>query len=108
MVLDARRTVGHTRGLESAFLVSRTQSNMVKVRGGVDGLGIVFTVEIGLDVKMQALQKAIVDKTKPMNDLVNVDPGMLKLSLAQDKNGKWLKHDAVSERLLSDSVASPE
>ncbi|RLN06842.1 hypothetical protein BBJ28_00009404, partial [Nothophytophthora sp. Chile5] len=65
----------------------------------VYGEGTVFPVKIARDAKVSALQKAIVNEKKDVNDRFKVDPSTLTLYLAK-KNGKWLKDDATVKDFL--------
>nr|QUJ09340.1 crinkler 15 [Plasmopara viticola] len=81
-------------------MVEQKESKKVKLRCGVYGKGTVFSVEIEHDAEVEALQEAIVNKKKDVNDRFNVDPALVTLYLAR-KNGAWLKDDDSLDDLLS-------
>nr|AOW41674.1 CRN13 [Lagenidium giganteum] len=74
---------------------------------GVYEEGIVFPVAIARDARVSALQKAIVNEKKDVNDRFNVDPAYLTLYLARKKQGnemKWLTGGQNVEDLLRGNV----
>nr|QUJ09348.1 crinkler 23 [Plasmopara viticola] len=81
-------------------MVEQKENKKVKLRCGVYGEGTVFSVEIEHDAEVEALQEAIVNKKKDVNDRFNVHPALVTLYLAR-KNGAWLNDDDSLDDLLS-------
>nr|QUJ09351.1 crinkler 26 [Plasmopara viticola] len=72
-------------------MIEQKESKKVKLRCGVYGEGIVFSVEIEHDAEVEALQEAIFYKQR-YNHLYKFAPSALTLYLAK-KDGAWLKDD---------------
>ncbi|KAK1929592.1 hypothetical protein P3T76_014990 [Phytophthora citrophthora] len=73
----------------------------VELECAVYGEGTVFPVTIALDVKVSALQEAIVNEKKDVNERFKVDPAKLTLYLAR-KEGEttWLADDRSVKNFL--------
>eukprot|EP00644_Phytophthora_capsici_P013143 jgi/Phyca11/100678/e_gw1.5.1392.1 len=75
----------------------------IKLRCGAYGEGSVFSVKIKQNADVEALQLAIVNARKGVNNRFNVDPSTLTLYLAGKQEGeeiKWLKdEDSLGDEL---------
>ncbi|TDH71415.1 hypothetical protein CCR75_009645 [Bremia lactucae] len=71
----------------------------VKLLCAVYGEGTLFFVKIARDADVIALQTAIVNEKKGVNDRFKVDPNTVTLYLAK-KNGVWLKDDIYVKNFL--------
>ncbi|EEY61969.1 CRN domain-containing protein-containing protein [Phytophthora infestans T30-4] len=73
----------------------------VELECAVYGEGTVFPVKIASNAKVSALQKAIVNEKKDVNDRFKVDPARLTLYLARKKGeATWMKHDHTVKGFL--------
>ncbi|KAL3664833.1 hypothetical protein V7S43_010013 [Phytophthora oleae] len=75
----------------------------------VYGEGTVFPVNIARNAKVNALQKAIANEKKDVNDRFKVDPAALTLYLARKKEGeeiKWLKDDRHVKDFLRGGISA--
>ncbi|TDH71413.1 hypothetical protein CCR75_009646 [Bremia lactucae] len=80
-------------------ILRRRNMDEVKLLCAVYGEGTLFFVKIARDADVIALQTAIVNEKKGVNDRFKVDPNTVTLYLAK-KNGVWLKDDIYVENFL--------
>ncbi|RLN58024.1 hypothetical protein BBJ28_00025152, partial [Nothophytophthora sp. Chile5] len=93
--VSALEILGLTRELSGEKTMEK-----VELWCGVYGEGSLFSVEIERNAKVSALQKAIVNEKKDVNDRFKVDPATLTLYLARKGDGGWLKDDESLDALL--------
>ncbi|KAE9330055.1 hypothetical protein PR003_g15410 [Phytophthora rubi] len=80
-------------------------TEVVELECAVYGEATVFPVKIGRNADVEALQRAIVDEKKDVNDRFKVGPATLTLYLARKKGETtWMKHDRNTESFLQGGI----